>query len=461
MNSLILIGAMLISGILAIASLFLLLKFRWPAPAQWFIKSYVAALSPLLAVMSWLTFLIGLLNSSYVLVLISLFEALVFTSYYIRVTNPPEPSTGFESAFGINWQKQLQPGQKKLFLSSRIFFKLPPVHRPRLEQNIAFATIPGTNRKLLCDIWQPPLHVKPSGLAFIYMHGSAYYLLDKDFCTRPLFTHLASQGHVIMDVAYRLAPETDFMGMVHDVQRAIVWMKDHDDKYGIDRKRIVLGGGSAGGHLALLTAYTSHDLQFKSEELHDKDISVRAVASLYGPTDLAALYYHTNQHLIAQSRNNEQKKKASMQLPSWMAKRMGSEFHRLGFDKDFKNAGLMAPLLGGTPDECPEEYDWFSPIHHVHPYCPPTFLMHGHHDVMVPVSSTIQLHDLLKEKHVPTVMHILPQTDHAFDLILPAISPSAHTAFYDLERFLALFVKNAYTPVIKLKKKQVHPLIYS
>ena len=35
-------------------------------------------------------------------------------------------------------------------------------------------------------------------------------------------------------------------------------------------------------------------------------------------------------------------------------------------------------------------------------------------------------------------MHILPQTDHAFDLILPKISPSAHNAIYDVERFLAL-----------------------
>ena len=52
-------------------------------------------------------------------------------------------------------------------------------------------------------------------------------MLDKDLGTRPFFAHLASQGHVIMDVAYRLAPETDMMGMVHDVKRSIVWMKEH------------------------------------------------------------------------------------------------------------------------------------------------------------------------------------------------------------------------------------------
>lgn len=39
---------------------------------------------------------------------------------------------------------------------------------------------------------------------------------------------------------------------------------------------------------------------------------------------------------------------------------------------------------------------------------------------------------------VIVAMHLLPQTDHAFDLILPKISPSAHNAIYDVERFLSL-----------------------
>ena len=62
---------------------------------------------------------------------------------------------------------------------------------------------------------------------------------------------------------------------------------------------------------------------------------------------------------------------------------------------------------------------------------------------MAPVKTTRFLYARLVEEKVPTVMHILPQTDHAFDLILPKISPSAHTAIYDVERFLALQVKNA------------------
>ena len=97
-------------------------------------------------------------------------------------------------------------------------------------------------------------------------------------------------------------------------------------------------------------------------------------------------------------------------------------------------------LLGGHPDECPETYALFSPITHIHAHCPPTLLIHGEDDTMVPVKTIRSLYTRLVKEKVPAVMHILPQTDHAFDLILPKISPSAHNAIYDVESFLALLV---------------------
>ena len=309
-----------------------------------------------------------------------------------------------------------------------------------MEQNISFATVPETDRKLLCDIWQPHSTITPSGLAFIYLHGAAWYMLDKDLGTRPFFSHLAGQGHVIMDVAYRLAPETDMMGMVNDVKRAIVWMKENAATYGVNPNRIFVSGGSSGGHLALLAAYTSSNPQFTPKELERKDISVCAVISLYGPADLEPMYYHLNQHLTTRSIPGRPKKAVPTQMPGWIIKKMGNEYYRLGFDKGFANAGAFAPLLGGHPDECRETYALFSPIAHVHAHCPPTLLIHGEDDTMAPVKATRSLCKRLTEEKIQTVMHILPQTDHAFDLILPKISPSAHNAIYDVERFLTLYI---------------------
>jgi acetyl esterase/lipase len=119
-------------------------------------------------------------------------------------------------------------------------------------------------------------------------------------------------------------------------------------------------------------------------------------------------------------------------------KAIGKDYHRLGFDQDFAKVGTLAPLLGGHPDECPERYALLSPNSHVHTGCPPTLLIHGEHDIMAPISTTRYLYTRLAEEKVPVVMHILPQTDHAFDLAFPNIAPAAHNAIYDVERFMAL-----------------------
>ncbi len=426
------------AGLAALLSIPLFLRLRWPAPMLWLIKLYVSALAQWLAFTGVLAIIVGLSTGSAFISFIGIYDVLIFSTYIYRVTRPPGPSGSFEQAFGLHWKDSISAQQKQHFLPSRTIASLPVVPKPRMEPNISFATIPGTDRKLLCDVWQPPSNVPPSGLAFIYLHGSAWYLLDKDLGTRPFFSHLAAQGHLIMDVAYRLAPETDMMGMINDVKRAIVWIKENADSYGVNPNRIVVGGGSAGGHLALMAAYTANNPMFTPKELEGNDLSVCAVISMYGPTDLKAMYYHMNQHLTTRSIPGRPKKTVPTQMPRWIIKKMGNDYHRLGFDKDFENAGAFATLLGGHPDECPERYALFSPVTHVDSDCPPTLLIHGEHDLMAPVKSTRILHVRLTNKNVKTIIHILPQTDHAFDLILPKRSPSAHTAFFDVERFLAL-----------------------
>jgi acetyl esterase/lipase len=439
--------AIVLASISAVLSITFFLRLRWPAPVLWFLKLYVSALSPWFALAGLLCIVWGFATASTFIGLVGMYVCLIFITHVFNVTRPPNVSSDFKQAFGFDWEKSIHPPQKKYFLSRRLTLALPHVPEPRVEQNIPFVTVPGTDRKLLCDIWQPNKNVKTSGLAFIYLHGSAFYFLDKDFGTRPFFRHLAAQGHVIMDVAYRLAPETNMMGMVNDVKRAIVWMKENANSFGVDAGRIVIGGGSAGGHLALLAAYTANNPQFAPDECEGKDMSVRSVISLYGSSDLETVYYHTNQHLTTRSIPGGPKKAVPTKMPVWIVKKMGKEFHRLGMDKGFENAGAIAPLLGGHPDQCPETYALFSAATHVHPGCPSTLLIHGEHDIMAPVRSTLVLHLRLAEAHVPTVMHILPQTDHAFDLILPEISPSAHNAIYDVERFLAVQLKAFLKPI--------------
>lgn len=436
--------AIVLGSLAALMSILILLRLQWPSPFLWLLKSLASALSQALFVVGLFSIMVGIATASIFISLIGLYVTVFFLIHIYSVTRPPDVTSGFEKAFGVDWEEQITAEQKKYFLPTRTKIILPTVPTPRFEQNISFATISGTGRKLLCDVWQPNATVASSGLAFIYLHGSAWTLLDKDVGTRQFFTHLAAQGHLIMDVAYRLAPETDMMGMVNDVKRAIVWMKENAHSYSVNPNTIVIGGGSAGGHLALMAAYTANNPQFTPKELEEKNMNVCGVVSLYGPTDLEAMYYHTNQQLTTRTLAGKPKK-AVPQMPKWIIKIMGSSYHRFYFE-NFANAGTFAFLFGGHPDECPEQYALFSPFTHVHDNCPPTLLLHGEHDTMDPVKTTRILCKRLLDKKVKTVMHILPQTDHAFDLILPKISPSAHTAIYDVERFMALQIKNVEKP---------------
>jgi acetyl esterase/lipase len=111
-------------------------------------------------------------------------------------------------ALGVGWEDRI-PAERRTRMVSRWWTgRLRSDPKPRLRQDIPFATVAGTDRVLLCDIWQPPVGVSPSGVAVVYLHGSAYYVLDKDLATRPLFRHLAAQGHVVASLYGQVGLDT-------------------------------------------------------------------------------------------------------------------------------------------------------------------------------------------------------------------------------------------------------------
>ena len=406
------------------ASLFF--RLQWPHGGSflWICHVITASLSPFLFLIGLFGAGLGWIYRAPVAVVAGLIGAGISLFYIIRVTIP---QPGFELAFGKDWQHKITPAQESLLLRRRWNLGLPRTREPHWERNLPFWTIPceasregGTERKLLCDLWGPPDGVVPTGLAFIYLHGSCWYLFDKDFGTRPLFRQLAAQGHVIMDVAYRLCPEVDIYGMIGDIKRAVAWMKANADRYHVHPERIVLGGGSAGAHLALLAAYTPDHPRLTPVDLQGRDLSVRAVVSCYGPTDLRACYEHLDQ------KGTIGRPRVEIGLP--------------GRQMDFANVGRLDLLLGGHPHEIPEVYELASPVAHVQPGSPPTLLIQGEPDFIAPIAATNELHRSLIECGVPAVNIVYPLTNHAFDLILPQVSPPAQAALYYVERFLALMV---------------------
>jgi len=421
--------ALVLAVVVALPALTLTARLRAPYGfILWPVKLFGGALAPFFTLIAAAVAVFCLIVGNSFAAILCILAALLYASYVRRVT-APQPR--LERGFGDDWWKRIPPEMGRLMLTRRWNWKmaLPPAFKePRVERDIPFCTIPGTQRRLLCDVWQPPAGVKNSGLAIVYLHGSAWSIGDKDFYTRPLFSYLANQGHVIMDAAYRMSPETDMFGMIGDTKRAIAWMKDQVSRYGADPERIVAMGASAGGHLSLLHAFAPHHPELTPEDVRGKDLSVRAVASYYGPTDLVACYQHTNQQRL---KNDPLEIKA----PTGIAPSEHERRH-----PKFANAGKFSIFMGGRPDGVPEVYELASPVSHVHASCPPVFLAQGEHDLITPVEATRELSRLLREVGVPVVNVVLPYTDHGFDLALPHYSPPAQVALFYLERFLALMV---------------------
>ena len=66
-------------------------------------------------------------------------------------------------------------------------------------------------------------------------------------------------GAAVVSVEYRRAPETPHPGPVEDCYVGLVWLAGHAAELGVDRDRIVVAGGSAGGGLAAGVALLSRD----------------------------------------------------------------------------------------------------------------------------------------------------------------------------------------------------------
>ena len=346
----------------------------------------------------------------------------------VRTWRTPEV---FSDAFGAT---ESAVERRRYLLGRRWGMHLSPVPEARVQRDIPFWTPPDRELPLLCDIWQPAVEVPVSGLGFVYLHSSAWTLLDKDCGTRTLFRHLAAQGHVVMDVAYRLYPETDIAGMVGDAKRAVAWLKAHATEYGVDPDRIVLGGASAGGHVALLTAYTAGHPELTPADVRHADTSVRGVLGWYSPVDLAACYEHYENAALAEMMPDRPDWNTP---PSPMVRRLlGADAERLGFQK--VPAGRLDWIVGGSPQQVPERYVLLSPITHVRAGCPPTLLMQGRDDIIVPPGPSVALRERLRRAGVEAALLLLPHADHGFDLLGTNWSPAARQALWHAERFLAL-----------------------
>jgi poly(3-hydroxybutyrate) depolymerase len=140
-----------------------------------------------------------------------------------------------------------------------------------VRYNIVYATVAdkaGKAENLLLDIYQPKGDSAKSRALFIFAHGGGFSSGSKtDADMLYLCQAFARKGYVTASFNYRLQkPLSTFeeMGMevvraVRDGKAAVRYLREHREEYGIDDSKIMLGGTSAGGTLALQYAYLDDD----------------------------------------------------------------------------------------------------------------------------------------------------------------------------------------------------------
>lgn len=131
------------------------------------------------------------------------------------------------------------------------------------------------NLPLKMDIYQPKYDSVKSRPLLVLVHGGAFIVGDKrDDFQKKLAMHYAKMGYVVASINYRLGYlfipgaysnlERCIYRAIQDTRAAIRWLIANSKKYGIDKNYIFLAGNSAGGFIALKTAFMAESESFSS-----------------------------------------------------------------------------------------------------------------------------------------------------------------------------------------------------
>jgi acetyl esterase/lipase len=189
---------------------------------------------------------------------------------------------------------------------------------------------------------------------------------------------LAQNGFVAASINYALRSAGKFPQNLQDCKNGIRYLRAHADELGIDPNHISVMGGSAGGHLALLVAYTADQPNLATSQpypgVSDK---VACVVDFYGISNLAT--------------------------------RKETDPNGKPLKIDPLDSATQS-IFGSTPQ------DWkkASPITYVKRDVPPTLILHGKKDTTVDSDQSQELADALRKAGATYEIIWLPNAPHSF-----------------------------------------------
>ncbi len=265
------------------------------------------------------------------------------------------------------------------WLKSAMLISLHPRDLQR-STNIAY----GAHRRHRLDVWRRATTPADAPVIF-YLHGGAWTFGDKREQGRPMLHEFVARDWVVVTANYRLAPRDPWPAQIQDVTRALAWVKTNVANYGGDPARVVVSGGSAGGHLAALLALTSEDPTWRPDDVDVADWALAGAIPFYGVLEMTG---------------DER---------FWRG--LGAGIRRL-----LEHRVVQVPLEGHE-----DLYESLSPLSRIHADAPPFLVVQGVVDTLVDVNVARGFVERFREVARSPIYYVeLPLTQHAYDVTASA-----------------------------------------
>ncbi|MEP4145849.1 MAG: alpha/beta hydrolase [Halioglobus sp.] len=281
---------------------------------------------------------------------------------------------------GFSYHREI-PADRASRLRQKVSFddwKNPGAMRlPGVEvlRNIPYG--PAGQRQQL-DIYRPQVIPEGGCPVLFQIHGGAWMIGDKKQQALPLMYHMASKGWICVAANYRLSPSVGFPTHLLDCKKALCWVKENGEEYGMDTDFVAVTGGSAGGHLSALIGLTANQAELQPEN-PETDTSVQAVVPFYGIYDFLVRY---NQHP----------------------------------NREVYQQYLKGKVMHETVEENPELWELASPVAQVRKDAPPFMILHGTNDSLAAVRDGKVFAEKLQDTSEQPVVYVeMPGAEHAWE----------------------------------------------
>jgi len=247
---------------------------------------------------------------------------------------------------------------------------------------------------LTLDVFTPNQGANGAAVVFAVSGGwfSAHEAIGSPFF-KDFIPALTNRGYTVFAVVHGSQPRFTIPEILEDMHRAVRYIKYHAKDYHIDPERVGITGGSAGGHLSLMQGMAGKDGDPKAPDPVNRVSSrIQAVACFFPPTDF--LNYG---------------KPGETALGTGVLKGFKAPFDFNELDKKTNSFVLI------TDEARRQEIGrQISPVNHVSKSSPPTLIIHGDADKLVPIQQAQLVIDKLKAAGVPAELVVKPGAQHGW-----------------------------------------------